>query len=156
MGGGARVFKLLTLESLANLPKPTWLVDGIILANAFAVLYGAPGCGKTFVALSWALSIATGHPWCGKITEQGSVLYVAAEGLRGLDSRVQAYQLKHGIKAERVRYLGDSFNLRNGQDVECLGEAMAGTLMPNLIVLDPRSGVGGRPTVQSPTPRTRS
>lgn len=51
--------------------------------------------GKTFLALSIALSIAAGHDWCGKRTKSGSVHYVAAEGLSGLRLRVQAYQGKH-------------------------------------------------------------
>jgi RecA-family ATPase len=78
-GNGSR-FKLLWLAELNDLPEPSWLIEGILAANAVVVLYGASAIGKTFVALSMALSVAAGHPWCGKPTKSGSVLYVAAEG----------------------------------------------------------------------------
>jgi AAA domain len=134
---GSSEFRLLTPEDLENLPEPTWLVNRVIPKGAFCVLYGEPGCGKTFVALSLALSIAAGHPWCGKTTVPGSILYVAAEGLSGLKLRVQAYQQKHGLKAESIRYLGRSFDLRDADDVMQLLVAMeGGRLKPDLIILD--------------------
>ena len=42
-----------------------------------AVIYGPSGEGKTFVALDWALSVATGRSWQGKQTKQGPVVYIA-------------------------------------------------------------------------------
>jgi RecA-family ATPase len=87
----AERFRLLTLADLDNLPDPIWLIDDVLPSNSLCVLYGEPGCGKTFVALSMALSIAAGHSWCGKLTTEGSVLYVPAEGLYGLKLRVPAF-----------------------------------------------------------------
>jgi RecA/RadA recombinase len=130
-------FKLLEPAELDDLREPSWLIEGVLPANALGVLYGAPGVGKTFVALSMALSIAAGHSWCGKPTKSGSVLYVAAEGLFGLRLRVQAYQRRHEIRAEHVRYLGDAFDLRRAVDIEKLTLTLqAANLRPDLIVLD--------------------
>jgi RecA-family ATPase len=122
---GARRFRLYTRAQLDDLPKPSWLIEGILPANGLAVLYGAPGAGKTFVALSIALSIAAGHLWCGKSTKSGSVLYVAAEGVFGLQLRVRAYEGKHGIVAEHVRLLGEGFDLRRAADCEELTSTLA-------------------------------
>jgi RecA-family ATPase len=94
---GLSRFRLLTRAELYNLPEPSWLIDGLLPTNALAVLYGLHASGKTFVALSMALSIAAGHQWCGKATKSGSVLYVAAEGLRGLIFRMQAYEATTGL-----------------------------------------------------------
>lgn len=133
----AERFKLLSLSDLFELPDPTWLIEGMLPANAFCMLYGEPGCGKTFVALSMGLSIAAGHRWCGKVTTLGSVLYVAAEGLFGLKLRVGAYQTKHGISFEGIRYLGDAFNLRNALDIHALSAALqTAEFAPDLIILD--------------------
>jgi hypothetical protein len=134
---GVDHFTLFGPTDLDNLPEPCWLIEGILPANALGVLYGASGVGKTFVAFSMALSIAAGHPWCGKPTKLGSVLYVAAEGLFGLRLRVQAYQGRHGIAAENIRYLGDAFDLRQAADIKKLISTLeAANFRPDLIVLD--------------------
>jgi hypothetical protein len=134
---GVGRFKLLRPADLDNLPEPSWLIEGILPANALGVLYGAPAVGKTFVALSIALSIAAGHLWCGKPTKSGSVLYVAAEGVSGMRFRVQAYQRKHGIVADNIRYLGDAFDLRGTTGVEELIATLRATnFCPDLIILD--------------------
>jgi RecA/RadA recombinase len=134
-GGGH--FKLLGPAELDDLPEPSWLIEGVLPANALGVLYGASGVGKTFVALSMALSIAAGHSWCGKATKSAAVLYVAAEGLFGLRLRVQAYQRRYGIRAEHIRYLGDAFDLRRAIDIEKLTLTLqAADFRPDLIVLD--------------------
>src|SRR6516164_6122263 len=64
-------YELLTPADLAALPAPSWMIENILPKNSLAVLYGEPGSGKTFVALSIALSIAAGHNWCGIRTEKG-------------------------------------------------------------------------------------
>jgi hypothetical protein len=133
-GGRFRLFKAADLDEL---PEPSWLIEAILPANALVVLYGAPSVGKTFVALSMAISIAANHSWCSKPTKQGSVLYVAAEGLFGLRSRVQAYQGRHGIAAEHIRYLGDTLDLRRAADVEELISTLKiADFRPDFIVLD--------------------
>jgi hypothetical protein len=135
-GDGSR-FKLLGLAELNDLPEPSWLIEGILAANAVVVLYGASAIGKTFVALSMALSVAAGHPWCGKPTKSGSVLYVAAEGVFGLKLRVQAYQGRHRIDAKDIRYLGEGFDLRQAADIKQLVAILeAADFRPNLVVLD--------------------
>jgi RecA-family ATPase len=130
-------FKLYEPAELDTLPKPSWLIEGILPANALGVLYGAPSVGKTFVALSIALSIAAGHQWCGKHTKSGSVLYVAAEGVSGMRLRIRAYQERHGITAERIRFLGEGFDLRRAADIQKLTSTLEdANFRPDLIVLD--------------------
>jgi hypothetical protein len=130
-------FTLLSPADLAALPDPTWLIDGVLPGHAFCVLYGEPGSGKTFVALSIALSVAADHCWCGRPTLGGTVLYIGAEGLFGLKLRVPAYQKKHGLSAENIRFSGDAFNLLNSEHVETLLATLrAAGIQPDLIVLD--------------------
>lgn len=42
-----------------------WLLEPFILDKAPNILFGEGGGGKTFVALRWMLSLATGIPFCG-------------------------------------------------------------------------------------------
>jgi hypothetical protein len=129
-------FRLLSPADLAALPEPTWLIEGVLPSHGFGVLYGEPGSGKTFVALSIALSVAADHSWCGRRTLGGTVLYVAAEGLYGLKLRVEAYQKKHDLRAENIRYLGAAFNLLNDDVETLLATLRAAEIQPDLIVLD--------------------
>jgi hypothetical protein len=101
------------------------------------VLYGEPGSGKTFVALSIALSVAADHSWCGTPTVGGEVLYVAAEGLFGLKLRVEAYEKQHNLSPENIRFLGEPFNLLNPEALKRLLVTLeAGGIRPVLIILD--------------------
>lgn len=56
----------------------SWAIKGV--AGGLTVLWGEPKNGKSFVALSMALAVATGKPWFGNPVRQGAVIYVAAEG----------------------------------------------------------------------------
>ncbi|WP_426765441.1 AAA family ATPase, partial [Pseudomonas aeruginosa] len=56
------------------------LVRGILGEGGLSVLYGAPGAGKSFLALDLGYAVATGQPWMGRDTRQGPVIYAAGEG----------------------------------------------------------------------------
>jgi hypothetical protein len=77
--GGSR-FKPLSLKEMEDLPPPQWLIGGLAPADGLVVLYGEPGAGKSFVALDWGLSVATGAPWLGREVKQGEVVYIGRAG----------------------------------------------------------------------------
>jgi hypothetical protein len=83
---------LLTRDQLAELPKPEWLIQGILARHSYAVLSGRRSTYKSFLALDWALSLATKRPWQGRSTERVRTLYVVGEGAFGLDQRVTAWE----------------------------------------------------------------
>lgn len=66
------------IEDIGKDGSPPWAIDGIV--SGLTVLWGDPGVGKTFVAISMAASVATGRPWLGHRTAHGQVVYVAGEG----------------------------------------------------------------------------
>lgn len=71
------------------------LIEGVIDRGTFSAWYGPPKSGKTFIVLSLCLAIATGAPWAGRKTRKGAVIYVAAEGGRGIYKRLRALQMQH-------------------------------------------------------------
>ncbi len=82
----------LTFTQLVDLPTPDPMIDGILTRHAVAILRGRDASFKTFVALDWALCVATGREWLGRAVEPGRVLYVAGEGAYGLRERGTAWQ----------------------------------------------------------------
>ena len=77
---------------------PDELVEGLITACDGSVLYGDSNSGKTFVAIDLAAAVARGVPWMDRRTEQGMVVYLAAESPGSVMARLQAYQKYHGCK----------------------------------------------------------
>ncbi len=77
------------------------LIDELLDEGALSVLYGPSNSGKTFVALDLAFHVAAGKPWHGNRTvKQGLVIYVAAEGGRGIFKRAAALKKTHGFGNE--------------------------------------------------------
>jgi hypothetical protein len=114
-------YTFLSAADLYLLPEPSPLVEGLISENSFCVMYGAPGSGKSFCALDIGLSIASGIPWHDKQTQQGSVLYIAGEGVGGLKRRVKAFQYYHGLSSIGSFYvLQQAVNFRDESSVKRL------------------------------------
>jgi KaiC/GvpD/RAD55 family RecA-like ATPase len=114
-------FRLLSLEDLAALPPPRWLVKGLLPQNALAALYGMPGVGKSFLAVDLAMSVGSGVGWQGRRVEEGTVVYVAAEGHAGMRKRTQAWRAVHQVEGTLPFYVIDSaVNLTVDADVDVL------------------------------------
>lgn len=88
-------------DDLDNLPGPEPLLGNLLSRKSLVVLAGAPGSFKSFVALDWAASVATGKLWQGHRAERGTVLYLAGEGDAGLPKRILAWEMANnkGAKA---------------------------------------------------------
>ncbi len=86
-----------TIDELLRLEPPAWLIDDTIPEGELAAIYGAPGDGKSFIALDMALCVAAGIPWQGHVTQKAYVVYISAEGGRGISKRVAAWLSHHQI-----------------------------------------------------------
>lgn len=82
----------LNRDQLRNLPEPEPLIERILPRHCYAILRGRDQSFKSFVALDWALCVATGKHWMRHPTEQGRVLYIAGEGVEGLSKRIEAWE----------------------------------------------------------------
>jgi len=139
----AQRFRLLTIEELRAVPARGWVLEQHVPAGGLAVLYGAAGVGKSFVALSQACAIATGAPWFRWATQPGPVVFAAAEGGWGLDRRLRALQDAEGIAdLSRLRILPEPVNLLSRGDVDALLASVTATFTdpPALFVFDTLAG----------------
>lgn len=90
-------FTFVPVRDLLSQPAPVdWLIRDTIEAGSLCQLFGASTAGKSFVALDWCASVATGQDWAGKPTKAGTVFYIAGEGHKGLGRRMRAWELHHG------------------------------------------------------------
>ena len=119
------------------LPEAQWLIEGIFERDSQVVLWGEPGCGKSFVALSWAIHVATGEKWLGVFnTFKGPVIYCVGEGERGTRRRGAAARLEYGFsEIKDLHFLSMAPRLR---DPKVLDEFMklVKRIQPVLVIID--------------------
>lgn len=130
-------FRILSRSELRNRPKPEWLIPGLIQGSGIVVLAGPGGLGKSFLAVDWAASIATGEPWQGRPVKRGRVLYVAGEGIEFYDDRVGAWE-KHqnlAVPDDRLEYVEDGFNLSDEAAVSYMAKVVEARDY-DLVILD--------------------
>ena len=53
-------FRFVAVSDLEYAP-PDFLVEGMIERDTLGLVFGDPGCGKSFLGVDLALSVATGH-----------------------------------------------------------------------------------------------
>ena len=113
-------------DELLRLPNQSWLIHRLLPGTGLSLLYGPPGEGKSFVALDWALSVSTGRPWLGKFpAKHGHVVYIAAEGGRGIKKRVAAWMRFYAVKnLPNITWFLDALNLHQDGVVDAFMEAL--------------------------------
>ena len=79
--------------------QQSFIIKSLVPAGSLMSIYGPSGSYKSFQALSWGCHIATGIDWDGRKVEQGSVLYVAAEGGPQVAKRIKAWEKENGVEA---------------------------------------------------------
>jgi hypothetical protein len=121
-----------------------YLVKGYLRKGTYAQIFGAPGEGKTFVALDIAYCVAAGLEWMKCKVKAGPVLYVAYEG--SLENRAKALLQKHGDADVPLHVIDAAMNLRTAAGLEELNAVIADLpAKPVLIVIDTfaRAMMGG-------------
>lgn len=126
---------LLDTAGLDALPEPKHLIHGVLYIDGLAWLVGRPGHGKTLVALDMAGSVGTGLSWQGYQVQQGTVLYLIAEGARGIRPRVRAWESAAGQKMTGVMFIPVAVQAATDPAWQALCD-LARELGPVLIVID--------------------
>ncbi len=120
---------LMKRSELHALPEPVPLIDGVLYRSSVVVLSGKFGTYKSFIAVSWAASIASGRPWFGHaVPERLPVIYAAAEGAYGIQRRLDAWEKRHGLIIPDDFYLlSVSARINRGGDMAELEELIRET-----------------------------
>lgn len=125
----ARRFRLWTLEEIAALPLPEWLIPDMMPRKGVSLFYGPGGSYKSFLVLQFALELARdGRP----------VIYIGAEGGRDLELRAAAWKMVHEIDGELpLRIVQDMpWASDGGMIQEFIDTVKESTIRPELIVID--------------------
>jgi hypothetical protein len=96
-GGRGSSLQIEWAEEIEPHLNSLWLIKKTLPQQGIALIYGHPGSGKSFLAVDIALHIALGRGWNGLRTRRGAVVYVAAEGQKGLRNRIVAFKRHHGL-----------------------------------------------------------
>ncbi|RWR44976.1 hypothetical protein EOW65_17685 [Sinirhodobacter ferrireducens] len=136
-----KTFNLVAVGDLEYRP-PVFLAEGLIETETLGLLFGDPGCGKSFLAADLSLSVATGEPFHGRAVKQGTVIYIAGEGHNGLARRFNAWAQHHGrslkgvpmFKSERAAQFLDGASAQSVTNAVRSLAAKVGE--PALIVVD--------------------
>jgi len=118
-------------------PTESWLVKGYLTTDSLTVLFGDPGCGKSFLAIDIAGHVACGLPWRGCSVKPGKVLYIAGEGRNGLSKRFRAWFERHGETPRNIQICTAPIALTDPAGIAALvAEIQAMPEAPALIVID--------------------
>lgn len=89
-----------SIKTIKPRTKSNYLIKGLLDLGALSVLIGKPNDGKTFFALYLGFHIGAGEPVLGRKVPPiddyaGPVLYIAGEGGKGIDNRIEALRRTH-------------------------------------------------------------
>ena len=132
------VSRLKTGSEVLEGPLPRWLVKHLVEENALVMMFGKPGAAKSFLGLDLAMHLANGQPWHGIKVNPTSVVYVVAEGGKGIRKRLKAFMAEHpSMTLDKMSFLLEALHLDTPAQLErLLNEIRALPTKPGLIVLD--------------------
>ena len=119
----------LSLKELSALAPPSWQIDQHVPKGAFVCLFGPAKNYKSFVALDWALCLASGRPYLDRFPVQaGPVSYVCSEGgLFNFDKRISCWAKSKEVKRadfeKNVQVFGNRFDFQKLEAADTLMEA---------------------------------
>ena len=123
-------------------PPEKWLVESLWTHEAVGFVAGQPKSGKSWLALDFAVSVATGTPVLDNyaVTDPGPVLvFPAEEALTAVRDRVAGICRHRSVDFEtlNVWFIGSyALRLDSPDDCEALENTVC-TLRPRLLILDP-------------------
>ena len=87
-----RKFRPVRFKDIRLKTDRPYLVKGLLPREGLVVVWGPPKCGKSFWTYDLVMHVALGWEYRGRRVQQGSVVYVACEGERGLGARSEAFR----------------------------------------------------------------
>lgn len=98
-------FPILHIDDLEIGDDPTWLIDGLLPASGFGIVFGPPKSLKSFLLADALFHVAMGRTWAGRDVMQGVVVYITGEGVEGFKRRLIAMRRHYEVEGQRVPFL---------------------------------------------------
>lgn len=151
-GNTKKSLEILLRKDIESMQPMEYLLERHVPKGGLGFLYGAPGAGKSFLALDMALHLAYGRKdWHGdecRGSQNGWVIYLAREGSAGFKARIHAWEqnaILHDPNPDECRFalIRETLNFMQPEDVHRLIQAVeSANLKPiDLIVVDTVSRV---------------
>lgn len=132
--------RMLTAEKVRELPRPKHLVQGLLDMDSESWLIAEPGGFKSFVALDIACHVAGGRSWRGRLTRAGKVVYMAAEGAKGVSQRLEAWERTYTALGDDLLVYPEPIQVMNEMKWAAFIAACE-RVQPALIVLDTQARI---------------
>ncbi|WP_371614767.1 AAA family ATPase [Streptomyces sp. NBC_00454] len=97
--------ELLDSEALDSIEPLDPIIADLLFRDTLTRVYGASGTFKSFMTLDFAGCVGTGTPWHGQQVNPGPVIYLVAEGMKGIRKRVRAWEQHYGRRMFGVKFL---------------------------------------------------
>jgi hypothetical protein len=123
---------LYTIDDLANLPPPKWLLKNMLPDSGIAFVYGQPNHGKTTTLTAMICEIVS--------EKQLKTVYTPTEGILGLSGRILGWQTVHKSDLSDLMLSAPSPNICNASDFSEYCDLLDKT-KPRIVVLDTFSGI---------------
>ena len=123
-------------------PEQTWLIQDLWGHNAVGIIGGAPKCGKSWLGLDMALSVASATPCLGRfpVQRQGPALvFLAEDSLPAVRARLEGLCAHRNLDIRALDLYvitAPSLRLDQGPDRQLL-TAMLVSIKPRILLLDP-------------------
>lgn len=101
--------RFYSLDDLANLPKPEWLIEGLFERDSLVMLAAPSYSFKSFMAIDWLCHMASGRQWNKRKTVPSKVCYILGEGKASLYKRIMGWIQYHRLTQEEYQRLKDNF-----------------------------------------------
>lgn len=128
---------VISASEFARRPRPEWIIKSLLPRAEFGVAYGESGAGKSFAVLDLVWHVAKGIQWHGKRVKPCRVVYVAAEGAGGFQTRLEALA-KHRdetLDGVPIGIMAGAPNLLEGGELALI-EAIKASGGAGLVVID--------------------
>lgn len=106
---------------LVEAPQRSWVVDRVVMDDGTTMMFSPEKCGKSFLGLRMALSVAAGAPFLGRWpTRRGRVLVLDAENRGETADRLKRLLPLYPGAGENLHVLQDPVNINTRRDVDDL------------------------------------
>ena len=129
---------LMSVSELLQLPPPEYLIENILPDKGVAIMAGKSGDMKSFLAISFAMAVATKSNVADLEVKPGNALYMMNEGQAGFGLRCEAWLKHHNHQSpDTFKAITMTPNLMRSESVEPFVEVIKREgFAPDFIVLD--------------------